>query len=66
MTPPMQPVTRRSFALSLLIAPMACLGCGGYGDTVVTKGAGKRLQRAEDLKKKGELNRSKSAKKKGR
>ena len=63
---PKRPVTRRSFTLSLLIAPMACLGCGGYGDTVVTEGGGKRLQRAEELQKKAELIRAKSAKKKGR
>ncbi len=37
---PKWPVTRRSFTLSLLIVPMACLGCGGYGDTVVTEGGG--------------------------
>ncbi len=60
---PTRPVTRRSFALSLLIAPMACLGCGA-GGTVVTEGGEKRRQKAEEFQKKGELNRSKSAKKK--
>ncbi|MGP0069026.1 MAG: hypothetical protein ACLQGP_36175 [Isosphaeraceae bacterium] len=49
---PMRPVNRRSFALSLLIAPMACLGCGG--DAVVTESGGKRRQKAEGLEKKAE------------
>jgi hypothetical protein len=60
-----QPVTRRSFSLLLLIAPMACLGCGD-GEAVVTDGGEKRRQKAEDLEKKAETNRANAAKKKGR
>jgi hypothetical protein len=54
---PMQPVTRRSFALSLLLAPMTCLGCGGDGVVVDTKVGDKRRQKMEDLKKKANLKR---------
>ena len=61
---PLRPVNRRSFVLSALIAPMACLGCGG--DTVTTEGGTQQRQRIEKLEKKAELNRSKLAKKKGR
>jgi hypothetical protein len=46
--------TRRSFTLSLLLTPMACLGCGGEV-TVVTEGGGRRRQRAEVLQKKADL-----------
>jgi hypothetical protein len=61
----MQPVTRRSFALALLIAPMACLGCGD-GETVVTESGGKRRQKADELEKKADAIRGKSADKKAR
>ncbi len=52
---PMPPFTRRSFALSLLIAPMACLGCGGDVVVVDTKAGDKRRQRVEELQKKAGL-----------
>jgi hypothetical protein len=49
----MLPVTRRLFALSLLLAPMACLGCGGEGVVVVdTKAGERRRKKLEDLKEK--------------
>ncbi len=59
---PMQSVTRRSLLLSLLAAPMACLGCGGEGVTADPKAGEKRRRRAEELQKKADLTR-KSGKK---
>ena len=53
---PMPPVTRRSFALSLLFAPLACLGCGGDTVSVDPKVGEKRREKMEDLQKKAELN----------
>lgn len=55
MIRPMPPFTRRSFALSVLIAPMACLGCGGENVTVHEKASEKRRQRVEELQKKAHL-----------
>jgi hypothetical protein len=50
----MRPATRRSFALSLLIAPMACFGCGGDGVVVDTGGGDRRRQKAGELQKKAD------------
>jgi len=59
----MPTLTRRSFALSLLIAPMACPGCGGDIVSVNEKTGEKRRQKIEDLQKRADLAR-KSGKKK--
>jgi hypothetical protein len=59
----MPPVTRRSFAVSVLFAPMACLGCGGEKVSVDEKVGEKRREKMEDLKKKAELKRKPGAKK---
>jgi hypothetical protein len=58
---PMAPFTRRSFALALLVAPLACPGCGD-SVTVETQGGDKKKKRVEDLEKKKELSRTRSAK----
>ena len=55
MIRPMPPVTRRSFAMSLLITPMACLGCGGESVSLNEKAGEKRRQRVENLQKKADL-----------
>ncbi len=47
-----QPVTRRTFAISLLIAPIACLGCGGNA-AVVTEGGDKRRQKLRTSRRGG-------------
>ena len=57
MTSPMRPVTRRSFVLSILVAPMASLGCGGDSVTVDTKAGERRRQKIEDLKNRAKLKR---------
>jgi hypothetical protein len=57
MTGAMRPITRRSLVLSLLIAPMTCLGCGAGGVTIDTKIGEKRSRKMEDLKKRAELKR---------
>ncbi|HKI20932.1 MAG TPA: hypothetical protein VKA15_23775 [Isosphaeraceae bacterium] len=59
----MPPFTRRSFALSLLIAPIACLGCGGDDVSVNTKAGEKRRQMIEDLQKRADLKRKSGEKK---
>jgi hypothetical protein len=51
-----RPVARRWFTLSLLLAPLACVGCGGGEGSVTTTGGEKRRQRAEGLKKKADMN----------
>jgi hypothetical protein len=63
MASPMRPVTRLSFVLSILIAPMVSLGCGGDSVTVDTKAGERRRQKMEDLKNKAKLTR-KSAREK--
>jgi hypothetical protein len=60
---PMPTLTRRSFTLSLLIAPIACLGCGGESVSVSAKAGEKRRQRIEDLQKRADLNRKPGEKK---
>ena len=60
---PTQPVTRRARVLSLLITPIACLGCGQEGVVVDEKTGGKRRQKMEDLQKKAELKRKSQEKK---
>jgi hypothetical protein len=60
---PMPPFTRRSFALLLLITPMACLGCGGESVPVNAKAGEKRRQMIEDLQKRAELKRKSGANK---
>jgi len=60
---PMPPFTRRSFALSLLIAPMACLGCGGDDVSFDAKAGEKRRQKIEDLQKRADLKRKPEEKK---
>jgi hypothetical protein len=50
-----RPLARRAFTLSLLLALMACLGCGGGEGSVTTTGGEKRRQRAEGLQKKADL-----------
>jgi hypothetical protein len=60
---PMPSVTRRSFALSLLFAPLACLGCGGDPVLADPKVGEKRREKMEGLKKKAELTRKSAAKK---
>jgi hypothetical protein len=57
----MPPSTRRSFVLSLLLTPMACLGCGGDNSLASTNGGKMRRKRAEELEKKAELNRKSDA-----
>jgi hypothetical protein len=52
MIGPTQSITRRSVLLSTLIAPLACLGCGGPTVEVDTKAGEKRRQKMEDLQKK--------------
>jgi hypothetical protein len=52
-----RPVTRRAFALSLLVAPMACLGCGGESATVNTKVGEKRRRKMENLQQKANVKR---------
>jgi hypothetical protein len=54
---PMRLVSRRSFVVSLLIAPMACLGCGGDGVSVNAQVAEKRTRKIAGLQKKAELKR---------
>ena len=63
MISPMPPFTRRSFTLSLLIAPLACLGCGGESVSVNTKAGDKRRQKIEDLQKRADLKRKSGEKK---
>jgi hypothetical protein len=63
MIGPTLPVTRRSFILSLLITPMACLGCGGDGVSVNEKAGEKRREKVEALQAKAELKRKSGAKK---
>jgi hypothetical protein len=53
----MPPFTRRSFTLSLLITPMACLGCGAESISVDAKAGEKRRKRIEDLQKRADLER---------
>ena len=60
---PMPPVTRRCFALSLLLAPMACLGCGEESVSVNFKAGEKRRQMMEDLQKRADLKRKTGDKK---
>jgi hypothetical protein len=60
---PMPPVTRRSFTLSLLITPIACLGCGEESVSVNAKAGEKRRQRIEDLQKRADLKRKSEEKK---
>jgi hypothetical protein len=51
-------------ALSLLITPIACLGCAQEGVAVDEKTGGKRRQMMEDLQKKAELKRKSQEKRK--
>jgi hypothetical protein len=60
---PMPPVTRRSFALSLLTIPVACLGCGEESVSVNVKAGEKRRQMMEDLQKRADLKRKTGDKK---
>ncbi len=52
---PMPTLSRRSFALSALIASMACLGCGEESVSVSAKAGEKRRQMIEDLRKRADL-----------
>jgi hypothetical protein len=63
MIRPMPPFTRRSFTRVLLIAPMACLGCGGESVSVNPKAGAKRRQQIEDLQKRADLERKSGEKK---
>jgi hypothetical protein len=63
---PMRPITRRTFALSLLIAPMTCLGCGGEGVTLNPAIGEKRSQKMEEFKAKAVLARQSGRKRRRR
>jgi len=63
MKRPLLSVTRRCFTLFLLIAPLACLGCGGDDVSINVKAGEKRRQKLEALKEKAELKRNSGAKK---
>jgi len=59
----MPPITRRSLTLSLLVAPLACLGCGGDSLSFNPKVGEKRSQKMEGLRKQADLKRKTGAKK---
>jgi hypothetical protein len=54
----MRQVTRRSFLLASLIAPMACLGCSGNAVAIDTKAGEKRRRKMEDLQMKANQQRN--------
>jgi hypothetical protein len=59
----MLPINRRSFTLSLFVAQLACLGCGGGNVSFNPKVGEERTQKIERLQKQADLKRSTGAKK---
>jgi hypothetical protein len=59
----MPPLNRRTFALSLLVTPIACLGCGGDNVSDDPKVGEKRREKMEAFQKKADLTRKSTAKK---
>jgi hypothetical protein len=53
----LRPLSRRSFALSLAILPLTCLGCGASATSVNPAVGEKRRRKMEELQKKAESQR---------